>query len=81
MVGNRCFPQGLVQGGMEIPCKYTFKGQPKEVDKVHKFLCGALNEMQVIISNSDDQVCNSVPVPCTVSTSAESSIYKLRSML
>ena len=54
--------------------KHTFKGQPKEVDKVQKFFHSALkNEMQVIVSNSDDQVCNSVPVPCTVSTSANSS--------
>lgn len=45
VVGNRCFSQDLDQGGMEIPCKCTFKGQPEEVDKFHKFFCGASTDM------------------------------------
>ena len=61
MIGNRRYSRDLVQGGVEIPCKYTFThdGQLKEVEKVEKFFGGL---------NSDDYVCS------TVSTSTSSSI-------
>ena len=58
VIGNRRFSRDLEQGGMEIPCTYTFKGQPKEVEKVQKFFRGTLKtEVQVITSNSGE-ICN-----------------------
>ena len=61
VIGNRRYSRDLVQGGVEIPCKYTFThdGQLEEVEKVEKFFGGL---------NSDDYVCS------TVSTSTSSSI-------
>lgn len=35
--GNRRYSSDLVQGGMEVPCKYTFQGLPTELQKVRKF--------------------------------------------
>jgi len=74
VIGNRRFSRDLEQGGMEIPCTYTFKGQPKEVEKVQKFFRGTLKtEVQVITSNNDE-ICNAAPAPDTVSTSTNASI-------
>ena len=40
--GNRCYSNALAQGGMEIPCKLTFKGPLKELQKVQKYFSSAL---------------------------------------
>ena len=78
VIGSRRYSRDTDKGGMEIPCKYIFKGLPKEVEKVQKFFEGALKtEVQVNSSaDDDDHNCNaaqeltvSAPVSVTTNTS------------
>ena len=38
ITGTRRFSGDLPQGGLEVPCKLKFKGQPNDVAKVRKLL-------------------------------------------
>ena len=49
--GNRRYSNDLAQGGMEIPCKLTFKGPLKELQKVQKYFSSAL-KIQIHITNT-----------------------------
>ena len=40
--GNRRYSNDLAQGGMEIPCKLTFIGPLKELQKVQNYFSSAL---------------------------------------
>jgi len=78
VIGSRRYSRDTDKGGMEILCKYIFKGLPKEVEKVQKFFESALNtEVQVNSSaGDDDHNCNAareltVPAPVSVITSTE----------
>ena len=42
VIGTRQYSSDLEQGGMEIPCKLTFMGPPRELQKVQKFFVSAL---------------------------------------
>ena len=76
VVGNWRYSRDLDQGGMEVPCKYTFKGPLKEVEKVQKFFQGALKtEVQVDNSDDDDHICDvavelAVPGPVSICINA-----------
>ena len=49
--GNRHYSNDIAQGGMEIPCKLTFKGSLKELQKVQKYFSSAL-KIQIHITNT-----------------------------
>ena len=36
VIGRRRYLSDLVQGGLEIPCKLTFCGEPKEIQKLRR---------------------------------------------
>lgn len=42
--GPRRYSADLPQGGLEIPCVLTFKGMPKDIEKVAKLLRSAATE-------------------------------------
>lgn len=43
-MGSRRYSADLPQGGLEIPCVLTFKGMPKDIEKVAKLLRSAATE-------------------------------------
>ena len=51
--GTRRYSSDLPQGGMEIPCKYIFKGMMKELQKVTKYYKSALG-ITVCVRNTDE---------------------------
>ena len=36
VIGRRRYSSDLAQGGLEIPCKLTFCGEPKEIQKLRR---------------------------------------------
>ena len=36
VTGSRCYSQDLPQGGLEIPCMLTFRGEAKDIEKIRK---------------------------------------------
>ena len=44
--GERRYSRDLPQGGLEIPCRIIFSGEPKEIKKLIKLTCKS-NEMLV----------------------------------
>ena len=49
IIRTRRYSSDLEQGGMEIPCKFTFMCPPTELQKLQKFLVSAL-DVRVIFS-------------------------------
>ena len=49
--GTQRYSSNLAQGDMEIPCKLTFKGPLKELQKVQKYFSSAL-KIQIHITNT-----------------------------
>ena len=52
--GSRRYSSDLAQGGMEIPCKLTFKGPLKELQKVQKYFSSVL-KIEIKTHNSESQ--------------------------
>ena len=56
--GGRRYSNDLVQGGMEIPCKLTFKGPLQELQKVQKYFNSAMKSHVHITDTSSDSPLN-----------------------
>ena len=65
---SRRYSRDLAQGGMEIPCKLTFQGPLKELQKVQRYFSSAL-KIQIHITNTS--VLHSFPTT-DIDTSKES---------
>jgi len=46
ITGSRCFSADLPQGGLEVPCTYTFSGDSKDVAKIKKLVCPTAKEAE-----------------------------------
>ena len=55
ITGMHQYSRDLPQGGMEVPCKYRFTGNPKELGKVERCLQGG-DERQRPIPSDDSKV-------------------------
>jgi len=55
ITGMHQYSRDLRQGGMEVPCKYRFTGNPKELDKVERCSQGG-DERQKPMPNDDSNV-------------------------
>ena len=52
--GGRRYSSDLLQGGMEIPCKLTFKGPLQELQKVQKyFICAMKSHVHIVNTSSN----------------------------
>jgi len=64
VIGSQRYSRDLEQGGMEIPCKYTFKGPPRsrksskssKFEKFKKFKGALKTEVQVNSSDNSDHI-------------------------
>lgn len=60
VIGTRCYSRDLPQGGVEIPCTYTFTGDFTDTKRLEKFILEALDDLP---SNSHCNDCKTSTEP------------------
>ena len=73
--GSRRYSSDLAQEGMEIPCKLTFKGPLKELQKVQKYFSSALKIEIHITDTSSDSPFIKCETACVLHSSPATSIH------